>query len=292
LIPPDYETMASESLTASFIDSAIRERADFASAFNIKVTEGKPPALDETIHLNARDRVLLTGTEFLGARVLTPQERESTGKWVTISIFVETYLPGSDIFLVATSLPRIFGETTVDRDGSASFTASIPIEAIGPGAHRFRVLGERVLSGVSVGDDGMIQISDETVLEIKRFDSGTTAIARISGVGENGGARELVRLILLREPTPWFWMLLPLMSLLLLSLLRRTRRLLRLRMAIGTVLLFVAGLVPAAVGWTGLFFDLGTAGLISAVLFPLMLWFVRVRNIKDSEVTPEAALAA
>ncbi|MFM8998106.1 MAG: hypothetical protein ACKOJD_08400 [Candidatus Limnocylindrus sp.] len=284
--------MAGESLAASFMDSAIRERSDFASAFGIKVTEGKAPHLDETIHLNARDRALMSGTGFLGARVLTPQERESSGKWVTISVFVETYVPGSDIFLVATSLPRIFGETTVDRDGSASLTASIPIEAIGPGAHRFRVIGERVLDGVSVGPDGMIQVSEETALEIKKFDSGTTAIARLSGVGENGGAKEVVRFILLREPTPWLWMLLPLVSLLLLSLLRRTRRLLRLRMVGGTLLLFVAGLIPAAVGWVGLFFDLGTVGLISALLFPLMLRFVRVRKVEDSIVTREATLAA
>ena len=292
VIPPDYETMANESLTASFVDSAARQRVDFAWAFNIKVTEGNAPALDETIHLNSRDRALMSGTEFLGAQVLTPEERKSRGKWVTISIFVETYVPGSDVFLVATSSPKIFGETTIDRDGSASFTASIPLEAIGPGAHRFRVIGERVLNGVSVGPDGMVRISEETALEIEKFDSGTTAVVRMSGAGADGGARELVRLIRLREPTPWPWMLLPVLALLLFSILRRTRRLLRLRMAAGTLLLFAAGLVPAAVGWTGLFFDLGTAGLISAVLFPLLLKLVRVRKPEDSAVTPEATFAA
>ena len=292
LIPPDYETMASESLTASFMDSAVRQRIEFASAFNIRVTEGGGTHLDETIHLNDRDRMLMTGTEFLGARVLTPDERASRGKWVTISIFVETYVPGSDIFLVVTSMPRIFGETTVDHDGTATFTASVPIEAIGAGAHRFRVVGERVLDGVSVGPDGMIHVSDETAREIEKFDSGTTAIARLGGATAVGGSKEVVRFILLRELTPWLWMLVPMLALLLLSLLRRNRRLIGRKMVVGVLVMFMAGLVPAIVGWAGLFFDLGAVGLISVVAFPLMLIAVRVRKDEPPVLQPEPPLAA
>jgi hypothetical protein len=201
-------------------------------------------------------------------------------------------VPGSDIFLVVTSMPRIFGETTVDRDGTATFTASVPIEAIGPGAHRFRVVGERVLDGVSVGSDGMIHVSDETAREIEKFDSGTTAIARLSGATAVGGSKEVVRFILLREPTPWLWMLVPLLGLVLLSLLRRNRWLLGRKMVVGMLVMFMAGLVPAIVGWAELFFDLGAVGLISAVAFPLMLIAVRVRKDEPPALQPEPPLAA
>jgi hypothetical protein len=283
IIPPDFETAANETIEASFNDSSVREQESFAATFNIKVTECFSPAMDHTISLNRRDRTLFSETEFLGARVLTSSEQMARGKWVTISIYVETYAPGTHIFMVVTSLPRIIGQTTVDRDGSAVLTASVPLEAIGPGAHRIRVIGERVLGGVSVDDKGQINISDETVQEIKKFDTGTTAIARIRGVAIDSESREVVRYIPLREPTPWYWMLIPLLTLVVLSVLRRQRRLLGSRFRLGLLLASATGLVPAWIGWSGLFFDLATAGLLAVVIAPVLLFATRVRRLSHLE---------
>jgi hypothetical protein len=145
------------------------------------------------------------------------------------------------------------------------------------------VIGERVLGGVSVDDKGQINISDETVQEIKKFDTGTTAIVRIRGVAIDSESREVVRHIPLREPTPWYWMLIPLLTLVVLSVLRRQRRLLGSRFRLGLLLASATGLVPAWIGWSGLFFDLATAGLLAVVIAPVLLFATRVRRLSHLE---------
>jgi hypothetical protein len=186
---------------------------------------------------------------------------------------------GSDIFLVATSSPLIFGEGIVRRDGTVRFTASVPLEALGAGAHRFRVVGKRDLGGVLVGEDGTIVISDATAAEVDKLDTGTTATVRISGPAAVDGDLELVRYIPLREMTPWLWLLVPILTGLLLAYLRRNRRL-SARFGVGLLLGILAGLVPAYIGWIGLFFDLAGVGLLLSFVIPVVLLLVRVRREK------------
>lgn len=47
-----------------------------------------------------------------------------------------------------------------------------------------------------------------------------------------------------------------------------------------------AGLIPAWIGWIGLFFDLGFAGLLSMLIVPAVLLLVRVRREKGRPNEP------
>jgi hypothetical protein len=72
---------------------------------------------------------------------------------------------------------------------------------------------------------------------------------------------------------------------LILSVMRRQRRLLGSRFKLGLLLASATGLVPAWFGWGGLFFDLATAGLLAVVIAPVLLFATRVKRI--SPLDPE-----
>lgn len=298
ILPPDYRLLGREFLTASFGDSALREAVDFATARGLRITDGFAPALRESFYLSELNRRLFSETELDGWRVLTASERTSRGKWLTITVEASTYVAGSDIFLVATSSPLIIDKETVRRDGTVRFTTSVPLDALGAGAHRFRVVGTRDIGKVAVSPDGTISISNSTAAEIAKFDSGTTATVRIGGMAVSGGTQELVRYVVLREPTPWYWLLVPAFAGLLLVW-QRHRRLKAQRslmderateppkeiyprigvpLPLSLILGALSGLVPVSIGWTGLHFDLGFVGLVSILVVPLMIALVRSRS--------------
>ena len=154
----------------------------------------------------------------------------------------------------------------------------------------------------TVAEDGTISISDATAAEITKFDTGTTATARISGEAAAGGDQELVRYIPLRDQTPWHWLLVPALAGLFLAWMRRNHRLawrrsaadeherlrpswlsprFATRLPIGLALGALAGLVPAWIGWSGMYFDLGFAGLLSTAIVPILVVLVRVRRSPD-----------
>lgn len=295
VIPPDFKTMAAEAIEASFRDSAARQRANlagqmcgatgrelFAAALDFVVSEGAPKENKNPTTMTAEGERIMEESELVGAQLLTNEERSMGGKWVTVEASAATYEPGSIVYLVSTSEPKVFGTATVDKEGNAKIVAAMPLEALGAGAHRFRVVGTRDLGGVTVGADGEVQLSDATVAEIKRFDTGTTGTARIYGQAAIGGEQDLVRYIPLREPTPWYWLLVPLFTLLLFAYLRRTRRLFGRRFTAALVIGALSGIPPMWIGWIGMFFDLGFIGLLSIPAVPLLLTFVRVRP-KDGE---------
>ena len=283
VVPPDFETMAAESIEASFRDSANREREQFAAAERFSVTTGAPSGNENPRTITAEGQRILTESELAGARTLSATEQNAQGKWVKVATSVSTYEPGSMVYLVATSEPIVFGTVKVSDDGKATLAAAIPLKVLGPGAHRFRVVGKRDLGGVTIGPDGSIVISDATIAEIRKFDTGTTATARIKGQASGGGSQELVRYIPLREPTPWYWLLVPILVGLVLAFMKRRRRLLGQRFKGALLLSAAAGLVPAFIGWWGMFFDLGFVGLLLVPIIPIILIFVRVRAREERE---------
>ena len=103
VVPPDFETMAAESIEASFRDSANREREQFAAAERFSVTTGAPSGNENPRTITAEGQRILTESELAGARTLSATEQNAQGKWVKVATSVSTYEPGSMVYLVATS---------------------------------------------------------------------------------------------------------------------------------------------------------------------------------------------
>jgi len=121
-------------------------------------------------------------------------------------VSVEQYVPGSRVYLVITSDPLIIDSAIVSNDGTARLSGAVPLEVLGEGAHRLRVVGSRQLSGIVANDRGEIRVPEAALREVETFDNGTTAVVEITGVQQSGGVRTVVRYIPLRGEFPW-WLL-------------------------------------------------------------------------------------
>jgi len=174
----------------------------------------------------------------------------SVNQWIEVSTTASTYVPGSTVFLTLTSEPLVLASAVVDRFGNVEISGSIPVEYLDAGEHRIRLVGIRALSGVSVDDNGEVQISQETMDEIQRFDLGTQATVRMGGTTPTGDSLSAIRVIPLEPLAPWWTLWFILVGFLASIWLRRKDKL-------KTTAKFVAGLsinlvatLPAVIlGW-------------------------------------------
>lgn len=87
-------------------------------------------------------------------------------KWVKIDAVVDTYKPGSVVYLAVTSQPVIFGAAVVSMNGQADFSGFLPIDSLSGGGHSIRIVGLRELSGVTTDQNGEVVLTEETLSEI------------------------------------------------------------------------------------------------------------------------------
>jgi len=156
--------------------------------------------------------------------------------------------------------------------------SALPADGSEAGQHRVGLVGIRALDGVTVDDQGEIQLSTELMVEIERFDLGTQSTIAVVGSNESGGFHTALRVVPLVPIAPWWTLWLILAGLVLVGFSRyrgwlstRSQRL------IGS-LVVAASAVPAVVlGWLStvtvvVWWAIGL-GLIAAV----MSWLVPVR---------------
>lgn len=157
----------------------------------------------------------------------TPEEREAIGEffgaagleepvsladidtsgftqWVQVTGSGATYLPGSVVYLTLTSDPLVLSSGVVSDDGTVTLSGALPVEWLSAGEHRVRLVGIRSLDGVSVDDDGQIQLSDELMDEIQRFDLGTQSTIAVTGTNPEGGTHAAIRVVPLIPVAPWW----------------------------------------------------------------------------------------
>lgn len=197
-------------------------------------------------------------------------------QWLLVTANSSTYAPGTQVYLTLTSEPLVLASAVVGRDGTANLSGTLPVEFLTAGEHRVRLAGIRALDGVSVDDEGSVQISPELLEEIERFDLGTQATIAVIGPNTQGANHVALRVIPLIPVAPWWTLWLILVGALIALAVRfvpvQTTRVRR----ITNVVIGAVALVPAvilgwlstvtAVMWWGL--GLGLAAMALSVLGP------------------------
>lgn len=263
------------ALAERIAQSAAREAASFAQI--VSVTSGRtstPPATSQEADQSEVDEL------FSRARLDAPQwlgdlETSPDMTWVSVSMAGETYVPGSVVYLTVTSDPIILAKAYVDGFGRVNLEGSVPLEVLGVGEHRFRLVGTRALDGVGVDEDGTI-VLPETVLEsIQEFDRGTDATVVVVGKNETGGIHQALRVIPLDAEKPWWTLWLILWTGLLLALGRALGKIGTPREQMGASALLIISTGPALYfGWTLAALDVAVWGGAIGVAAIAMLWIV------------------
>ena len=202
--------------------------------------------------------------------------------WIKVNTQAETYLPGSIVYLTVTSDPLVIGSAVVDKDGFVQVSGDMPIEWLQTGEHRIRLVGIRSLDGVSVDDQGEVQLSDKLVAEIEKFDLGTQATVTVIGPNESGGEHAALRVVPLIPTAPWWtmWIILG-VGLLALYLRRKdylsTKR--RRYFALGVVGL--ASLPAVIIGWFSTVTIVVWVGIAATLASLAINWFVPIKNLPN-----------
>jgi hypothetical protein len=183
-------------------------------------------------------------------RMLADLDPDDYSQWLLVTANSSTYAPGTQVYLTLTSEPLVLASAVVGRDGTANLAGTLPVEFLTAGEHRVRLVGIRALDGVSVDDQGEVQISPELLEEIERFDLGTQATIAVIGANTQGANHVALRVIPLIPVAPWWTLWLILVGALISLAVRfvpvrgiRVRR-------ISNVVIGAVALVPAVVlGW-------------------------------------------
>ncbi len=198
----------------------------------------------------------------VGELNLTPNS-----KWLKIDAFVNMYKPGTVVYLAVTTQPVIFGAAIVDKSGKANFSGFLPIDVLEPGGHNIRIVGVRLLDGISSDENGEIRVANSTLSEIQRFDEGTEATIKISGANITGGSHLAIRVIPILKITPWWTIWLTAGSLLLLIVALRTRKVTTKSQKRIASFLMVASTIPAlTLGWTAASYSIMGLGGVFLIL--------------------------
>lgn len=186
-------------------NSVPTQAADFFALEDVRESAA-PPEAPPVWEDNEREAI---GEFFQAAGLPAPRsiadiDTTQFTQWVQVTGSASTYLPGSIVYLTLTSEPLVLASAQVTDNGTAVLTGSLPVEWLQAGEHRVRLVGIRALDGVSVDDEGEVQLSDELMREIQRFDLGTQSTIAVSGPNLTGGEHVALRVVPLVPTGPWW----------------------------------------------------------------------------------------
>jgi len=207
-------------------------------------------------------------------------------QWVEVTGTAETYLPGSVVYLTVTSDPLVLSSAVVADDGTVSLTGVLPVEWLSAGEHRVRLVGIRSLDGVSVDDEGEIQLSEELMDEIQRFDLGTQSTIAVTGTNPEGGAHAAIRVVPLIPTAPW-WTLWFILAGFLLVGAARYRGILKTvgRKALGVTVVLLSAIPAVILGWLSTVTAVTWWGLGLGLFTAVTSWFVPERRVEHQRAT-------
>ncbi len=278
-LPDNMARIDTAAVGAALRDSMTREGRDFARVTEVAISKERPAALQSAtpIVLSTLERKLLADMNLVGVR--TVDSTNASGNWLTIEAKAQTYSPGSTVYLIVTSTPIVIGVAQIGADGTASLQGSVPLEMLGGGSHRVRIVGSREFGNVAANTQGAAQVPPATMEQVKLFDTDTTAVVEVIGAGSAGTTHQVVRYIALNEvrsKSAPYWMMLAMLALLLLVFYRSLRgglNSLRARLLTAVILsAFATSLMYAA--WLDHFPDVSGAVMI--------LLLVGLRGILDT----------
>ncbi len=270
----DLDAIDAVALIRAMEASITTQEAEFSRI--TRVVRGERPLIQRPWSPEVREGI----TEFFEAvgldapRSLVDVDLSGVENWVSIEAEVQTYQPGSTVFLVTTSSPIVLATAEVDQFGRAQLSGAMPVEALGIGEHRVRVVGIRSLEGVSVDDSGEIQLSEELMAQIQRFDLGTQSTIALSGLNPEGGFHSAVRVVPLIPVAPW-WTLWFILAGFVLAIGSRYRRLLDtpIRRVIAASGVVASALPAVIIGWVSTVTNVVWVGILLGLVGAIVSWF-------------------
>lgn len=267
---------ATERIDAAVLPEVLRrsaptQAADFAELSSVAPV-GTPQRLatwSDAERAGADD--LFAASRLPTPVLLSDLDVPADATWLRIELRGATYLPGSTVHLTVTSDPIVLASTTVALDGTVTIVGDLPVEVLASGEHRFRLVGTRVLEGISTDEEGEILLPPTVIAEIERFDLGSDATVRIVGDNGEGGTHTAIRVIPLDPIAPWWTLWVIAVVWLAAVVARRRGRLDTRRRRLAGSALVLASAAPAVIlGWLAtttvvVWWGLGLALIAAAV---------------------------
>jgi hypothetical protein len=275
----DLQVIDAVALLRAMEASITTQEADFSKI--TRVVRGDKPLIQEAWSSEVREGVdeFFAAVGLASPRELIDLDLSQVKNWVSVSAEVETYQPGSTVFLVATSSPIVLATAEVDRFGKAQLSGAMPVEALGTGEHRVRIVGIRSLDGVSVDSAGEIQLSQDLMNEIQRFDLGTQSTIALSGLNPDGGFHAAIRVVPLIPVAPW-WALWFILAGFVIAAGARYRRLLETnsRRIIASSGVLASALPAVIIGWVSTVTNVVWVGILLGLVGAVVSWFMPERK--------------
>ena len=206
--------------------------------------------------------------------------------WIQVTMEGQSYLPGSVVYLTVTSSPTVVRQGIVGDDGTITLDGALPLEALGPGEHRIRLVGTRVFEGIQVDDQGEVIIPEEVLASIQEFDMGTHATVIVRGTNDSGGTHTVKRVVPLDPVAPWWAVWLIVWTAFLMFVAKVRGKLARRSERVWASLLILGSSVPAIYfGWTSTVTVVMWWGLAAGISLSLALWLVPTLFSRDAQAT-------
>ena len=198
---------------AGAISAALKESVARTSTDFVRIKTVESIAVPGQIQIQAVNKNVSNNDEmasiFLDSGLAVPSRLSDlptpiNGSWIQVAGSATGYVPNSIVYLALTSDPIVVSEAVVDKFGNAQFSGVFPIEVVGTGAHSIRIIGKRLIKGVTVNSQGEIKVSDNAFNEIYRFDMNTNSTLRYLGFNAEGGTRATIRVVPIRSTQPWW----------------------------------------------------------------------------------------
>ena len=279
----DAAKVDAKALLTSLNNSIGTQAADFFTINEVKSVSNAPtkPQAWTQEQQEFMDQ-FFAGAGLQSPRSLADLNYNDIFNWIGVTSTGETYVPGSTVYLTVTSEPLVIATATVDKFGKFEITGAMPVEFMAAGEHRIRLVGTRSLDGVFVDDQGEIQVTDQTLAEIKRFDLSTQATIGLIGTNISGGNHVAMRVIPLIPTAPWWTIALLVMAGFGAIWLRRNNKLNTKRKQIITNGVLVAATIPAVIlGWLSTVTSVVWVGIALSIALNVATRVTRVKQKPD-----------
>lgn len=264
------------SLAAALEESTARNASSFAKITD--VITASAPAMSEiySAPVTAKVAELFKDSGLPAPIRLTDLNLAKNTKWLSVKASVATYQPGSTVYVVVTTQPIILGAAKVDKYGKASIKGLLPVSLLANGGHSLRIIGTRVIDGISASSSGEIILGDEAKAEIGQFDDGTKATVKMFGQGSTGNTISDTRVVRLEREIPWWTVWFALISGLLTLIVRLWKPPVSARRRIvTTVIAWAAGVPAAVIGWLGIYYEIWLGVAIAMAFGAINLFWKR-----------------
>ena len=270
------------AIASALDESTSRTAVNFAKVENVKsvITPDLTKVITGLPTKDAQD--VFAASDLENPKTVGQLNGDKSTKWLSVNASVNTYKPGSVVYLAVTTQPLIFGAAVVDKFGKANFDGLLPLDVLSAGGHNIRIVGIRDLEGVTTDETGQIQLSDNALTEIQRFDPGTKATVKVIGANTQGGLHAVIREVPLMKYEPWWTVWLAIWTAFLLLLARRYGKVRTRQEKTVVVSLMGIATVPALyLGWTSSSYGIMFWGAAASLLGAFGSWALPIRGSKE-----------